>query len=101
MFSKWMVFLLGLFAMAQAQADEHIFDTHQKNYLSSDCVRIENEAIFVFLNSQWVKAPSLYSDSHGIYVDEIKLFPWYCSNCNRWTTGWFCCEHCGALPEKG
>jgi hypothetical protein len=82
----------------QVHADEHHAN---RKYLSSESVRIEKDSIFVFLNNQWVQTSTLHTDSRGIYVDEIKLVPWYCSNCNRWTTGWFCCEYCGALPDKG
>jgi hypothetical protein len=101
MIRKLIVSLFALLVAGQIQAVELAEGKIEKNYISSDRVRIEKDTIFVFLHNQWVQTPSLHSDSRGVYVDEIKLLPWYCSNCNRWTTGWFCCEHCGALPDKG
>lgn len=100
MISKLMVLFFSLFVVTQIPAHEIRDGKIEKNYIPSERVRIDKDAIFVFLNNQWVQTPTLHSDSLGIYVDEIKLLPWQCSNCNRWTTGWFCCEYCGALPEK-
>ncbi len=101
MFQKLLfLFVIG-FATTQIQAHECSIKS-EKTYIASNCIQIENDAIFIFLNNNWVQAPVLYSDPQGVYVytNEIKLLPWLCSNCNRWTTGWFCCEHCGALPDN-
>ncbi len=96
---KCVLFLLALSVAIQIQAKEQPSDKIEKVYLPSECVRIEKGALFVFLQNQWVQTQSIHSDSVGLYVDAIKFLPWYCSNCSRWTTGWFCCEHCGALPD--
>jgi hypothetical protein len=99
MIRKLVVILFTVFVATQIQAHEFATDKIGKNYISSERVRIEKDAIFVFLNNQWVQTPTIHADSSGVYVDEIKLLPWQCSNCGRLTTGWFCCEHCGALPD--
>ncbi len=100
MIHKFLLFLLAVFSF-HAQAQDCSINTADKNYLSSECIHIEKDAIFVFLNNQWARVPSLHSDARGVYVEGFKLLPWYCSNCGRWTTGFFCCEHCGAVPSKG
>jgi hypothetical protein len=97
MMYKFFLLILLLFAFG---IHAHSYDQTEKKYVSAESVRVENGKIYILLADQWVATPSLHSDAQGVYVDQIKLLPWFCTNCNRWTTGWFCCDHCGALPDK-
>ena len=43
----------------------------QKVYVSPQQLGISSEGVFVNLDNQWVKTDSLFSDEHGIYIQNL------------------------------
>lgn len=70
-------------------------ELNQKTYITPEQININSSGIFVFLQNEWIAAEKLESDESGIFVQKEQFAPWYCQNCNRWTSGWFVCEFCG------
>jgi len=74
--------------------------TCKKTYVNPNEVILEESSIFVHINNFWLRAVSLHTDAHGLYViqDERIHGPWQCKKpgCLTQNEEWRdFCKQCG------
>ncbi len=94
---KNLCLFLAISSFSYAAIRDDYIDVKSKIYVQPKDITFKDNEIYVFLNQNWVKTNTVYTDAQGLFVDSSKI-GWTCSYCGWYNTdNIYVCENprCG------